>query len=126
MIFIDRSIPRGVARALQQVRDDVLWLEDRFAHDATDKTWLATAGQEGWLVITRDKKIRSRPGERRALIENGVGCFVLNQRANFTRWDYLKLIAASLDEMERIFRETERPFIYTLSRTGVLTRIAVS
>jgi len=30
MIFIDRSIPKGVAEALKQVRDDVVWLEDVF------------------------------------------------------------------------------------------------
>ena len=124
MIFIDRSIPRGVARALQQVRPDIIWLEDRFAHDAKDREWLAVAGREGWLAIMRDKRIRSRLGERRALLENGVGCFVLNQRENFTRWQYLKLIVSRLDEMERIFSETTRPFIYTLSRTGILTRFA--
>jgi PIN like domain len=52
-------------------------LEPRFSHRATDYEWMAQAGAEGWLCITRDKKIRSRPGERRALIDNRVGCFYL-------------------------------------------------
>ena len=33
MIFIDRSIPKGVADALKQVRSDVVWLEDVFPHN---------------------------------------------------------------------------------------------
>lgn len=65
MIFIDRSIPKSVADALKQVRDDVIWLEDIFPHDAKEAAWLREAGTNGWLVVTRDNKIRSRPGERR-------------------------------------------------------------
>ncbi len=49
MIFIDRSIPKGVANALKAVRDDVKWLEDEFAHDARDTVWLPRVGARGWL-----------------------------------------------------------------------------
>jgi hypothetical protein len=123
MIFIDRSIPKGVADALKAVRDDVKWLEDEFPHDIKEPDWLRDVGAWGWLVICRDKKIRTRPGERRALMENGVGCFVLTQRDSPKRWDYLKLLAKTLDEMERIFATTERPFLYGVSREGGFTRI---
>ncbi|HEU4760528.1 MAG TPA: hypothetical protein VFT91_11195 [Dehalococcoidia bacterium] len=123
MIFIDRSIPKGVADALKAVRDDVRWLEDEFQHDAKETEWLPEIGKRGWLVISRDKKIRTRPGERRALVDAGVGCFILAQKQNLTRWDYLKLIAASLDEMEEAFASTRKPFIYTVGRTGQLGRV---
>src|SRR5687767_13527362 len=72
MIFVDRSIPRGVANALKEVRADVVWLEDLFPHDVKDEDWLREAGRQGWLVISRDKKIRTRPGERRAYM--GASC----------------------------------------------------
>ena len=124
MIFIDRSIPRGVARALQAVRDDVIWLEDRFPHDVKDPVWLREAGTNDWLVISRDNRIRTRPGERRTIIENGVGCFCLTQKQPLTRWEYLKLLAATLDEMEVLFAATPRPFIFGVSRSGHFTRLA--
>jgi hypothetical protein len=120
VIFIDRSIPRPVANALQAVRSDVLWLEDRFPHGARDSDWLEAAGRNDWLVISRDKKIRTRPGERRQIIANRVGCFCLVQKQPLTRWDYLKLIVLTLDEMERLFFETERPFIFGVGRTGLI------
>ncbi len=123
MIFIDRSIPKGVADALKAVRDDVRWLEDEFQHDTKESVWLPEIGKRGWLVISRDKKIRTRPGERRALVEARVGCFILAQKQNLTRWGYLKLIAASLDEMEEAFARTQKPFIYTVGRTGKLGRV---
>ena len=81
MIFIDRSIPKSVAQALKEVRTDILWLEDRFAHNTPDEEWLRRAGTEGWLVLSRDKKIRTRPAERRTILESGVACFILTQGA---------------------------------------------
>ena len=120
MIFIDRSIPKGVADALKQVRDDIIWLEDRFSHNTREPTWLREAGENSWLVVTRDNKIRTRPGERAAIIQHKVGCFCFTQKQPITRWGYLKLFALSLDEMEGIFSRTERPFIYGIGRTGTV------
>ena len=119
MIFVDRSIPKSVAEALKLVREDeVAWLEDYFNHRTPDEEWLEAAGREGWLVISRDKRIRTRPGERAALQQHGVGCFILGQTGNPTRWEYLKLLARTLDEMVQRFEETPRPFIYVVNSAG--------
>jgi PIN like domain len=123
VIFVDRSIPRGVAQALQRVRNDVRWLEDCLPHNATDSDWLQLVGASGWLAITRDKKIRTRPGERADLVRYGVGCFILTQKQPLTRWDYLRLIVSTLDQMEANFAETARPFIYGVNRSGGFKRI---
>lgn len=118
MIFIDRSVPRGVADAVKRMRDDILWLEDEFPHDVPDEAWLARAGSEGWLVITHDRKVRTRPGERRAIMEHGVGCFILTYKQDLKKEEILALISSNLEEMERRFEETPRPFIYTVSKNG--------
>ena len=123
MIFIDRSVPKGVAEAIKMVRGDVCWLEDKFLHDVSDEEWLAEAGNNGWLVIVRDKKVRTRPGERATLLRHGVGCFILNQRQDPTRWEYLQLLTKTMDEMEERFASTPRPFIYTIDRQGVFRRV---
>jgi len=123
MIFIDRSVPKGVAAALKEVRDDVRWFEDEFDHDTKDTVWLPEVGRRGWIVISRDKKIRTRPAERQALLEARAGCFILTQKQHPTRWDYLKLLAATLDEMISLFTSTGRPFIFGVGRTGQFKRI---
>ena len=125
MIFIDRSIPRSVADGLKRVRGDVIWLEDRFAPDVPDSEWLAEAGREGWLVITRDKRIRHRPAEKDAIREHGVGCFVLGHRKNLTREAYLSFLPPLLDEMERLFAETSRPFVYVVDSAGAMRQVAL-
>jgi len=123
VIFIDRCIPRGVTQALQLVRTDVRWLEDCLAHSAKDSEWLQLVGSSGWLAITRDKKIRTRPGELADLLKYGVGCFILTQKRPLTRWGYLRLIVSTLDQMETHFAGTTRPFIFGINRSGGFTRI---
>lgn len=119
MIFVDRSIPKGVAEALKQVRDDVRWLEDVFEEGwIKDREWIPEIGARGWLVLSKDKKIRTRQEERRAVRENNVGCFILNYKQPLNRWEILKLVASSLDEMEEKFANTPRPFMYLIDRNG--------
>ena len=119
MIFFDRSIPRGVAEAVKQVREDACWLEDVFEEGwIKDREWIPDVGARGWLVVSKDKKIRTRPEERRAVKENNVGCFILNYRQPLTRWEILKLVTSTLDEMEEKFANTPRPFMYLIDRNG--------
>lgn len=119
MIFFDRSVPRGVAEAVKQVREDACWLEDVFEEGwIKDREWIPEVGARGWLVITKDKKIRTRPEERRAIKENNVGCFILNYRQPLNRWEILKLVTSTLDEMEEKFANTPRPFLYLIDRNG--------
>lgn len=123
MIFIDRSIPRGVAEKLRRISGEaVIFLDDRFPPDTPDREWLAVAGREGWLVISRDKRIRLRPGERDAIEANAVGCFILGWRKNLTREEYVDVLAGSLDEMQARFAETPRPFIYVVNAAGEMRR----
>lgn len=121
MIFVDASIPRSVARALQAVRDDVLWIADvpGLSEATPDATWLRRCGVEEWLALTRDKQIRRRSAERRAVLEGGVGLFVLSHRRNLTRWEQLRTIVTHLDNMEDCFERTERPFIVNLDGGGL-------
>lgn len=123
MIFFDRSIPRSVAEALKLVRTDVRWLEDEFSHNVADATWLAEIGRRGWLVVGRDRRIRYRPAEKQVILDHRVGYFCITQDTNPTRWEYLRLVVSTLDEMERLFDVTERPFIYGVYKDGAFRRL---
>lgn len=121
MTFVDASIPRSVAEALQKVRDDVLWIDDvpDLSPSTPDSTWLRRCGEEDWLALTRDKKIRTRHAERRAVTEGGVGLFVLAHTKNLTRWEQLRIIVANLDDMQDRYARTDRPFIFSLGAGGI-------
>ncbi|AHY45618.1 Hypothetical Protein RradSPS_0335 [Rubrobacter radiotolerans] len=118
MIFVDASVPRSVAAEIKKARSKTVWIGDVFPLDTKDTVWLAEAGRQGWLVITRDKKIRKRPGERRVITESGAGCFVLVYREDLKKSEIAEMILSFLEEMESLFERTPRPFIYTVTKNG--------
>lgn len=104
------------------MRSDACWLADLFPLDAKDTEWLQRAGEEGWLVITHDKKIKTRPGERRAIIEHGVGCFIPAYRQNLKKSEIAEMVLGALEDMEDLFKKTPRPFIFTMTKGGEFNR----
>ena len=124
MIFIDASLPRTVADELKKVREDVVFKHDIFLPGTDDPIWLRRVGGEGWLAITRDAHIRTRPAERAAIMENDVGCFILTHQQDLPRREIVRIVFDYLPEMEQKFRDTQRPFIYTVTKNGHFTEYA--
>jgi hypothetical protein len=42
-----------------------------------DEEWLAEAGRRGWIVLTKDRRIRRRRAEIEAIARHDVNAFVL-------------------------------------------------
>jgi predicted nuclease of predicted toxin-antitoxin system len=124
VIFIDASLPRTVADELKKVREDVVFKHDIFLPGTDDPIWLRRVGGEGWLAITRDAHIRTRPAERAAIMENDVGCFILTHQQDLPRREIVRIVFDYLPEMEQKFRDTQRPFIYTVTKNGHFTEYA--
>ncbi|HEY2323667.1 MAG TPA: hypothetical protein VGJ82_12475, partial [Thermoanaerobaculia bacterium] len=77
VFFVDRSMGRQIAVALSEAGVKTITHDSVFQEqDTPDDVWLARAGSEGWIVLTKDKLIRRRPLERQALIASGVRAFV--------------------------------------------------
>lgn len=51
-----------------------------FAQDAPDTEWLPVVGQRGWVLLTKDKKIRSNALERSAPQQGTIAAFMLGGR----------------------------------------------
>ena len=121
MIFFDRSILKGVVDAVKLVRDDnPVWLEDVFPNNPSigETEWMPIIGGYGWLTVMRDVHVRTRSEERRAIRESNLGCFNFNYKKNKSRWQTLRLVCATLDEMEERFENTPRPFMYMVNGQG--------
>jgi PIN like domain len=124
VIFIDASLPKTLADELKKVRNDVVFKHDVFERGTDDPIWLRRVGIEGWLAITRDWHIRTRPGERAAIMENDVGCFILTHQDGLGTPEVVRIVFDYLPEMERLFSSTPRPFIYTVTKNGHFTEYA--
>lgn len=124
MIFIDASLPKTVADELKKVREDIVFKHDIFLPGTDDAVWLRRVGVEGWLAITHDKRIRTRDGERDAIMTHGVGCFILTYKQDLQKPEIVRMVFEYLPEMERKFCSTPRPFIYTVTKNGHFTEYA--
>jgi hypothetical protein len=119
--YLDASVPIAVRTALATVREDIVYAGGPGApkESTQDRHWLATAGREDWVVIKRDKRIRTRPWEREALIAAGVRTFCLTGAGNYTRWDTLRLLAGRWARIEHVAANIAGPYIYSVTWEGV-------
>jgi len=118
--FVDRSLGRGiVVDTLRAAGQQVHAHDDLFAQNTPDTEWLADVGRRRWVVLTKDKAIRSNHLELRALVEANVACVMLG-RGNLTAEAMGKLFADNLRRIERSLRRFHLPLVATLSTGGGL------
>lgn len=78
-LFIDRCAWSGVLGAVQLAGIPFVAHHQIFAPDAPDDVWLAGVAEKGWLVVTRDQRIRYKINEQRAAIQAQLHLFVFTQ-----------------------------------------------
>lgn len=88
--FVDEN-DLALGKALDAERGDVVYPGHpdlpEVPRAALDDEWLPVVAEKGLVVITRDKKIRYRPAEKRAWIDHGVRGFVLTGKSSQTTAD---------------------------------------
>lgn len=122
-LFLDESLDSdSIAQALVAAGAIVERLTKHFPKGTDDRVWLSHAGTNGWVVLTRDKRIRYRKLERLALQSAGVKAFVFTG-GNVTIADTAIILAAALQSIAAICRKEPGPFIYHFGRTGKPRRV---
>lgn len=117
-VFLDESLDSAsIAQALSQAGAIVERSTSHFPKGTDDGTWLSLAGSKGWIVLTRDKRIRYRRLERLALQAAGVRAFVFTG-GNVTLSDTAAILATALPAIREICAREPGPVIYHLGRTG--------
>lgn len=145
VFFIDRSVGKrgreAIDRAAQNLDEKALAegvgkpvnvtpsfstiaKESRFAPDEKDEVWLAEAGRKGWIVVTRDKQIRHRQNELRAIKATGVVAFVLTA-VNITGAELAEMLFKYAPKMARKAREAKPPAVFAVSRGGEIKQLAL-
>lgn len=84
--------------------------------------WLAECGLHGWIVLTRDKRIRYRVLERTALRAAGVKAFVFTG-GNVGIMDTVQILVNALPRIETVCSVESAPFIYHIGVSGIPVRM---
>jgi hypothetical protein len=125
-LFVDRSLGRHVvADALRQASATVEIHDDHFAPDERDETWLAAVGARGWVVLSKDTRIRYRPNELKGLKEAGAIAVVLTA-GNLSGSEMAELFVRTLNSIVRKVRSAKGPALFTFGRDGRLRQVRLS
>ncbi len=118
VFFLDRNLgTKHVAHALRAAGATVEVHNDHFPPDAKDEIWLPEVGKRGWVVLTKDDRIRYRPTERAAVISARVALFALSS-GNLNGEDMAQAFVAALPRMSRVLAKHRPPLIAKVTRSG--------
>ena len=113
-----------MGEALDQLGAHYIAHHQRFASDAPDEQWLEVAGREGWVVLTRDKRIRWRPAELEAFLDHKVIVFVLVS-GNVSAAETANVISSSYQKVLRLAANAKPPAMFRVTRTGLISPIKI-
>ncbi|MGH8889764.1 MAG: hypothetical protein ACRDV3_08390 [Acidothermaceae bacterium] len=81
-----------------------------------DPVWLPIVTACGWVVISRDSHISSRPGEIDAVKQHGARLVVLSGKEARGPWEQLEILMAQWRRIE-VQVSKPGPWIYSATRT---------
>jgi hypothetical protein len=117
-LFIDRCAWSGaLGRALSEAEIPFVAHHDLFDHDTPDELWLAAAADKGWLVVTRDQRIRYRANELAAMRRAQLHVFVFTQ-GSLTGAETGSILVRCHAAMIRHATNTPAPAFFSLTRSG--------
>jgi predicted nuclease of predicted toxin-antitoxin system len=117
VLFLDRSLGRRkVAHVLRQAGAEVEVQDDHFPTDERDEIWLREVGHRGWIVLTKDDRIRYRTPALLAIRRTRVMVFVAagNLRGDETG----KVFVKALPRISQIVNNHSPPLIARVSKGG--------
>lgn len=118
--LIDENLGEPLARGMKAFGEEVVHLRDRFPQGTSDEVVLEKLGKDGWFLITRDDRIRRRPGELAALKQHGVGAFFLGGK-KLGRCAIIRQLVRNWHRIKEHSNSQRPPFALRIPATG--TRI---
>lgn len=79
-------------------------------------------GRRGWVILTKDRQIRSNQIEIVALLKSGAPCFAL-VAADMTGDEMGASFVRALPHIKQLIRRNAVPFVATVSRSGAVSML---
>lgn len=117
-LFIDRDgWSHRLDQALRSAGIAFVAHRERFDDETSDPDWLTEVGQHGWIVLTRDQRIRHRPNELRAAREARLHVFALTS-GNLSAAETAEIVVAAWPAIQRAVADKEPPMFWSTTRGG--------
>jgi hypothetical protein len=85
-----------------------------------DLEWMPVVGRNGWIVLTRDRRIRTRPAEQLAYWEHGLRSVWIGGRHDHTSGELAEMFIRHEARLRRLMIKLGAgPWALTMSSTGI-------
>lgn len=118
-------MPPKVAAALQALGTcEARHLVDHLPRGTPDGEVFTFVASQQWLLVTQDLRMRRNPHQRRALLEAGIGAFILTGRTNRSVDEMMIFLLERFPEILRTAAGTTPPFIFGVPDRGRIDRLS--
>jgi hypothetical protein len=90
---------------------------DHFARGTPDEQWLPIVGENGWILLTTDKRIRYRANEKQAVIRHKVRMFYFSKN-DMSGHQMASALERALPDIRKLCAKQRPPFFAAIARTG--------
>lgn len=124
--FADESI-LGLGKVLTIARRDFVHtghpLIPEVPLGALDPTWIPAVAARDLIVLSRDRRIRTKPGELRLLHDHALRVFWIAGKKDLATWDYLVRVVRRWNEIEEAIADNGAGPWFVAINEGNLTDI---
>lgn len=123
---MDENTPPQCAKALKELGEPVTHVvhEPDLGAGTKDVPLFKALAHKGWFLLTQDKKIRRRPQERMAMIQHGIGAYILMGQADKSPTEFALLVLKIMEELKADAARRPRPFVVGISDHGKFETLA--
>lgn len=111
-----------LGRALTTAGIDFVEHGQLFPPASPDEVWLEGVAGKGWLVVTRDQRIRYKVNEQAAAIRAGLHLFIFTQ-GGLKAAQTAELLVAAYPAMVRLAAIDQAPAFYSIQMGGHVVRL---
>jgi hypothetical protein len=120
--FADESI-LGLGKGLSRLRPDLVHpghpLIPEVETGSLDHEWIPIVAARGLIAIGRDKRVRTKPAERQAVIDSGLRYIWIGGKQDESSWEWTLRLARYWDQIERLIEEMgPGPWFITVNKSG--------
>ncbi len=121
--FVDENT-LALGRAIAQLRNDIAVIgeppvDHLLRRGMDDVEWIPVVAERGWVVITIDHHLRTRPHEASLAARSGLMCVNLRGAGNLSRWEQLVRLVRHWEAVEAfIEKRPTGPWWLSLTRSG--------
>lgn len=121
--FLDNCLSPQLVEGLKVFGENVEHLRNGFPPNTPDTVWIPEVARRGWVLVTRDKHIRSKSLEIEALVRTGLPTFIFMQKHDPDMWGWVELVVKRWAEIKTFAAGQRRPFIAGIPLKGKIERL---